>query len=191
MRNGTDVGFSIRGQLISPHYLATQIPKREDWKAGARDPRAQQIEALFKQARSLLINNKPGSKGSNEHAVRDHLLNPILKILGLPWSPAVQHFGKQLDYALYENQETFERAQQLITDGKEIEALRTSCAVAEAERWGKQFGEKPQKSDLSDPIFQIEFYFGQCPAQRRFTLGHSHQWPYVAAVLQRFRPIAS
>jgi hypothetical protein len=179
MPNGTDVGFSIRGQLISPHYLSTQIPKREDWKATTQDPRAQQIEALFKQARSILIHNKPGSKGSNEHAVRDHLVNPILKILGLPWSPAVQHFGKQLDYALYENQETFERAQQLITNGKEIDALRTSCAVAEAERWGKEFGEKPKKSDLSDPIFQIEFYLGNARRSggpRWGVLTNGHTW---------------
>lgn len=88
------------------------------------------------------------------------MLNPVLEVLELPWSPGVHHFGKQLDYALYQDRSHFERAQQLINDGRELDALRLSCAVAEAERWGKEFGQKPKRSDLSDPIFQIEFYLG-------------------------------
>jgi hypothetical protein len=92
------------------------------------------------------LQKKPQSKGSNEQDVRDLLLNPIFEILGLPWSPGVHHFGKQLDYALYQDRENFEKAQSLITDGNEIQALRTTCAVAEAERWGKEFGDKPKQS---------------------------------------------
>jgi hypothetical protein len=152
--------LEIRGQLISQHYLAHQLVHREDWKAIIEEPRAAEIEELFEKVKSQLSKNKPGSKGSNEDAVRDLLLNPIFKILGLPWSPSVSHFGKQLDYALYPSAESFEKAQALINDGKELEALKTSCGVVEAERWGKEFGDKPRKSDLSDPIFQIEFYLG-------------------------------
>jgi hypothetical protein len=141
--------LTIAGQLISQYYLSSLLPKRDDWKNAPDDIRALRIQTLYEQVRPILTKNKAATKGSNEQAVRDLLLNPIFEILGLPWSPAVHHFGKQLDYALYENRESFERAQSLITAGKEIEALRMSCAVAEAERWGKEFGDKPKKSDLS------------------------------------------
>jgi hypothetical protein len=170
---------NTRGQLISQHYLQTQLPKWDDWAAVQHDPRVLRIEELYDKVRPILIKNKPNSKGSNEQAVRDLLLNPVLEILGLPWSPAVQHFGKQLDYALYDSHQSFEEAQLLISNGKEIEALRTSCAVAEAERWGKEFGDKPKKSDLSDPIFQIEFYLGNARRSggpRWGVLTNGHTW---------------
>jgi len=149
---------TVRGQLISQHYLTTQLVNRADWTSLESDPRPAQIEALFEKVKPQLAKDKPESKGSNEDAVRDHLLNPIFKILGLPWSPSVQYFAKELDYALYHDEESFEKGQGLITEGKELDALRLSCAIVEAERWGKEFGPKPKKSDLSDPVFQIEFY---------------------------------
>jgi hypothetical protein len=149
---------TVRGQLISPHYLANQLVNRADWPSLESDPRPAQIEALFEKVKPQLAKNKPESKGSNEDAVRDHLLNPVFKILGLPWSPSVQYFAKELDYALYHDEESFEKGQRLVTEGKELDALRLSCGIVEAERWGKEFGPKPKKSDLSDPVFQIEFY---------------------------------
>jgi len=149
---------TARGQLISQHYLTTQLVNRADWPSLESDPRPAQIEALFEKVKPQLAKNKPESKGSNEDAVRDHLLNPVFKILGLPWSPSVQYFAKELDYALYHDEESFEKGQRLVTEGKELDALRLSCGIVEAERWGKEFGPKPKKSDLSDPVFQIEFY---------------------------------
>jgi len=148
----------IRGQLISQHYLTHQLLNRDDWKAVREDPRATQIETLFQKVKPQLSKNKPASKGSNEDAVRDQFLNRVFDILGLPWSPSVRHFDKELDYALFPDPETLTKAQSLITDGKELEALKKSCGIVEAERWGKEFAEKPKRSDLSDPIFQIEFY---------------------------------
>ena len=146
------------GQLISQHYLTHQLLERDDWKAVGEDPRAAEIEALFEKVKPQLSKNKPASKGSNEDAVRDQFLNPVFDILLLPWSPSVRHFDKELDYALFPDSETLAKAQSLINDGKELEALKKSCGIVEAERWGKEFAEKPKKSDLSDPIFQIEFY---------------------------------
>lgn len=122
-----DPTLEIRGQLVSQHYLAHQLVHREDWEVAFNDPRAAEIEALFEKVKSQLSKNKPSSKGSNEDPVRDLLLNPIFKILGLPWSPSVSHFGKQLDYALYPSAGSFDKAQALINDGKELEALKTSC----------------------------------------------------------------
>jgi hypothetical protein len=151
---------AVRGQLISQHYLAHQLVNREDWKALASDPRAAQMEHLFQEAKPTLATNKPGSKGSNEDAVRGHLLNPAFEILGLRWSPGMDYLGTKPDYALYRDRPTFEKGQSLINEGKEFDALKLSCGVVEAERWGKEFGEKPARSDLSDPIFQIEFYLG-------------------------------
>lgn len=148
----------IRGQLISQHYLAHQLLERDDWKSVAEDQRATEIESLFQKVKPQLSKNKPASKGSNEDAVRDQFLNHVFDILGLPWSPSVRHFDKELDYALFPDSETLAKAQSLITDGKELEALKKSCGIVEAERWGKEFTEKPKRSDLSDPIFQIEFY---------------------------------
>jgi len=148
----------IRGKLISQHYLAHQLINRDDWMTIAEDPRSVEIETLFERVKAQLSKNKPASKGSNEDAVRDQFLNRVFDILGLPWSPSIQHFGKELDYALFPNQEALARAQGLINEGKEVEALKASCGIVEAERWGKEFGEKPKRSDLSDPIFQIEFY---------------------------------
>ncbi len=149
---------TIRGQLLSEHYLSSQLVNRDDWKARKDDARADQIEKLFEKVKPPLSKNKPASKGSNEDAVRDQLLNRAFDILGLPWSPSVRHFDKELDYALFPDQETLAKAQSLITDGKELEALKKSCGIVEAERWGKEFAQKPKRSDLSDPIFQIEFY---------------------------------
>jgi hypothetical protein len=146
------------GQLISQHYLAHQLLERDDWKAVGEDPRATEIETLFERVKPQLSKNKPATKGSNEDAVRDQFLNPVFDILRLPWSPSVRHFDKELDYALFPDSEALAKAQSLINDGKELEALKKSCGIVEAERWGKEFTEKPKKSDLSDPIFQIEFY---------------------------------
>ncbi len=115
------------------------------------------IETLFRTVRAQLSKNKPASKGSNEDAVRDQSLNRVFDILGLPWSPSVRYFEKELDYALFQDQATLTKAQSLINDGKELEALKKSCGNVEAERWGKEFGGKSKKSDLSEPIFQIEF----------------------------------
>jgi len=179
MGSNAGLHLAIGGQLISPHYLRTQLPKRDDWNIVSDDSRASEVQNLYERVRAVLTTNKPQSKGSNEEAVRDLLLNPVFKILGLQWSPGVHHFGKQLDYALYEDRQSFEKAQTLITDGNEIEALRTSCAVAEAERWGKEFGDKPRKSDLSDPIFQIEFYLGNARRSggpRWGVLTNGHVW---------------
>ena len=61
----------------------------------------------------------------------------------------------------------------------EPEALRASCAIVEAERWGKEFGEKPKRSDLSDPIFQIEFYLQNARRSggpRWGVLTNGHTW---------------
>lgn len=179
MPNELSIGFAICGNLLSPHYLKNWVTKHDDWITSQNDPRATQIQALYEKCRPLLAKNKPQTKGSNEQAVRDHLLNPIFEILGLPWSPAVHHFGKQLDYALYDTQQSRDHAQSLITEGREVEAMRTSCAVVEAERWGKSFGDKPKKLDLSDPIFQIEFYLGNArrsDGPRWGVLTNGHTW---------------
>lgn len=169
----------IHGQLISTHYLNTRLPKRDDWRIVQQDPRVGKLQELFESAQPILQKDTPSSKGGNEHTVRDLLINPMLTILGLWWSPAVQHFGKQLDYALYENQETFHRAQALINSGRELEALKSSCGVAEAERWSKEFDVKPKRTDLSDPIFQIEFYLGNARRSggpRWGILTNGHTW---------------
>jgi hypothetical protein len=130
------------GQLISQHYLTHQLVERDDWKAVGEDPRAAQIETLFEKAKPQLSKNKPASKGSNEDAVRDQFLNPVFDILLLPWSPSVRHFDKELVYALFPDSETLAKAQSLINDGKELEALKKSCGIVEAERWGKEFTEE-------------------------------------------------
>jgi hypothetical protein len=169
----------VRGQLISVHFLDTQIASRDDWKQISDDHRVAEVQRVYENAKPHLQKNRRGTKGSNEEAVRDLLINPIFEILGLPWSPGVHHFGKQLDYALYQDQTHFEHAQQLINAGKELDALRLSCAVAEAERWDKEFGQKPQRSDLSDPIFQIEFYLGNArrsEGPRWGVLSNGHTW---------------
>ena len=170
---------AIRGQLLSEHYLTSQLVNRDDWKAADQEPRAAEIEKLFEKVKPQLSKNKLTSKGSNEDAVRDQFLNRVFDILGLPWSPSIQHFGKELDYALFPDQETLARAQSLINEGKELEALKTCCGIVEAERWGKVFGEKPKKSDLSDPIFQIEFYLQNAHRSggpRWGILSNGHTW---------------
>src|SRR3989442_2366228 len=123
----------IRGQLISQHYLAHQLLDRDDWKAVGEDPHATEIETLFEKVKTQLSKNKAVSKGSNEDAVRDQFLNRVFDILGLPWSPSVRYFDKELAYALYPDQATLATAQSLITDGKEFEALKKSCRIVEAE----------------------------------------------------------
>jgi len=148
----------VRGQLVSQHYLTHQLLERDDWKSVGEDQLAIEIETLFHKVKPQLSKNKPASKGSNEDAVRDQFLNRVFDILGLPWSPSIQHFGKELDYALFKNQEDLAKAQPLINEGRELDALKISCGIVEAERWGKEFPGKPKKFDLSDPIFQIEFY---------------------------------
>jgi type I restriction-modification system DNA methylase subunit len=176
--NDSIIGL-IRGKLISQHYLTHQLSSRDDWKTLGEDPRAAEIEAIFENVKRQLSKNKPASKGSNEDAVRDQFLNRAFDILGLPWSPSVRHFDKELDYALFPDQETLAKAQSLITDGKELEALRKSCGIVEAERWGKDFVEKPKKSDLSDPIFQIEFYLQNAHRSggpRWGVLSNGHTW---------------
>jgi len=174
----------VNGRLISAHYLTTQLPRRDDWATLLDDVRAAQIEKVYEKAKPRLSKNKPSSKGSNEEAVRDLLLNHVFKILGLPWSPAVHYFGKQLDYVLFQDEESFAPAQALINDGQELDALKTGCAIVEAERWGKEFGPKPKKSDLSDPIFQIEFYLGNARRSggpRWGVLTNGHAWRLYCA----------
>jgi len=169
----------IRGKLISQHYLTHQLSSRDDWKSLGDGPCAAQIEALFEKVSPQLSKNKPTSKGSNEDAVRDQFLNRVFDILGLPWSPSVRQLGKEIDYALFPDQETLAKAQSLITEGQELEALKRSCGIVEAERWGKEFGEKPKKSDLSDPIFQIEFYLQNAHRSggpRWGVLTNGHTW---------------
>jgi hypothetical protein len=169
----------IRGQLLSEHYLNNQLVIREDWCEQDNDLRLQALEKVFEEVRPQLQKNKPKSKGSNEDAVRDLFLNPTFQILGLPWSPSVHHFGKQLDYALYQDHESFAKAQKLVNDGKELDALTISCAIVEAERWGKVFGDAPKTSDLTDPIFQIEFYLGNARRSggpRWGILTNGHTW---------------
>ncbi|MFB3923863.1 MAG: hypothetical protein ACE145_19240 [Terriglobia bacterium] len=107
---------------------------RDDWRALGDDPRASQIESLFAKVKPKLEKDRPTSKGSNEQLVRDLLLNPLFAILGLPWSPAVFYFGKQLDYALLADEATSAKAQELINDGKELDARRLSYGIVEAER---------------------------------------------------------
>jgi len=126
---------ALRGQLIPQHYLTHQFVSRDDWVSLADDPRPSLIGKLFEKVNPQLAKNKPESKGSNQNAVRDHLLNPIFKTLGLHWSPSVQYFAKELDYGLYQDEESFEKGQRLITQGKELDALRISCGIVEAERW--------------------------------------------------------
>jgi hypothetical protein len=170
---------AIHGQLLSEHYLKTQLVNRDDWKTAAADERVAEIEKLFERVKLQLSKNGPASKGSNEDAVRDLFLNRVFDILGLPWSPSIQHFEKELDYALFENQDALAKAQTFISDGKELEALRTSCAIVEAERWGKEFDERPKRSDLSDPIFQIEFYLQNAHRSggpRWGVLTNGHTW---------------
>jgi hypothetical protein len=174
---GTVLGL-VRGQLISEHYLTHQLPNRDDWNVLDEDSRAAQVEKLFEKVKPQLSKNQPASKGSNEDAVRDIFLNRVFDILGLPWSPSVRYFDKELDYVIFPDPENLARAQSLITEGKEFEALKKSCGIVEAERWGKEFGEKPKKYDLSDPIFQIEFYLqnahrGGGPRWGILTNGHS------------------
>jgi hypothetical protein len=169
----------VRGQLISQHYLTHQLPERDDWKSVGEDQRAIEIETLFQKVKPQLSKNKPASKGSNEDAVRDQFLNRVFDILGLPWSPSIQHFGKELDYALFKDQEDLAKAQALINEGRELEALKTSCGIVEAERWGKEFPGKPKKFDLSDPIFQIEFYLQNAHRSggpRWGILSNGHTW---------------
>ncbi len=171
--------LAIHGQLLSEHYLSTQLVNRDDWKTAAEDERAVEIEKLFEKVKPQLSKHGTASKGSNEDAVRDLFLNRVFDALGLPWSPSVQHFDKELDYALFENQDALAKAQALISDGKELEALKASCAIVEAERWGKEFGEKPNRSDLSDPIFQIEFYLQNAHRSggpRWGVLTNGHTW---------------
>lgn len=173
------VSVILSGQLLSEHYLNTQLINRDDWKAAVADERAAEIEKLFERVKSQLSKNSAASKGSNEDAVRGLFLNRVFDALGLPWAPSVRHFDKELDYALFENEEAREKAQTLISQGKELEALKTSCAIVEAERWGKEFGEKPKKSDLSDPIFQIEFYLQNAHRSggpRWGVLTNGHTW---------------
>jgi hypothetical protein len=43
---------TVRGQLISPHYLAHQLVNRAEWKTLATDPRATQIEQLFERVKA-------------------------------------------------------------------------------------------------------------------------------------------
>jgi hypothetical protein len=175
---------SIRGELLSEHYLRTQLAARDDWKNLGDDPRAAPIEALFEKVKRQLEKNKPESKGSNESAVRDHLLNPVFEILGLRWSPGVLYFTKQLDYALFPDEAVFTKAQSLINDGKELDALRLSCGIVEAERWGKELGNKPERSDLTDPIFQVEFYLGNARRSggpRWGILTNGHTWRLYCA----------
>jgi len=169
----------IHGKLISQHYLTHQLSSRDDWKSLGEGPCAAQIEALFENVKPQLSKNKPTSKGSNEDAVRDQFLNRVFDILGLPWSPSVRQLGKELDYALFPDRETLAKAQSLITEGQELEALKKSCGIVEAERWGKEFAEKPKKSDLSDPIFQIEFYLQNAHRSggpRWGVLTNGHTW---------------
>src|SRR6516164_9661869 len=136
----------VSGQLISGHYLTHQLVDRADWKALPGDTRIAKIEQLFERVKPRLAKNQPSSKGSNESAVRDFLLNPTFDILGLPWSPGVSYLGTKPDYALYRDRETFEKGQSLINDGKELDALKLACGIVEAERWGKEFAERPAKS---------------------------------------------
>jgi hypothetical protein len=169
----------VGGQLISQHYLTQQLLQRDDWKSVGEDQRAIEVEALFEKVKPQLAKNKPASKGSNEDAVRDQFLNRVFDILGLPWSPSIHHFGKELDYALFKDQEALAKAQALINEGRELEALETSCGIVEAERWGKEFTEKPKKSDLNDPIFQIEFYLQNAHRSggpRWGVLTNGHTW---------------
>jgi hypothetical protein len=173
------IAGTVRGELIPQHYLIHYLETRHDWKTFANDPRGTQIEQLFDKVRPSLATDKPGSKGSNEDAVRGYLLNSALEILGLSWSPGVNYLGTKPDYALYQNRATFEKAQSLINEGKEFDALKISCAIVEAERWGKEFSEKPAKSDLSDPIFQTEFYLGNARrggGPRWGILTNGHTW---------------
>ena len=74
----------VGGQLISGHYLTHQLVDRADWKALPGDTRIAKIEQLFERVKPRLAKNQPSSKGSNESAVRDFLLNPTFDILGLP-----------------------------------------------------------------------------------------------------------
>jgi hypothetical protein len=176
--NDSIIGL-IRGKLISQHYLAHQLSGRDDWKTVGEDPRAAEIEAIFEKVTPQLSKNRPASKGSNEDAVRDQFLNRVFDILGLPWSPSVRQLGKEIDYALFPDQQTLAKAQSLITEGEELEALKKSCGIVEAERWGKEFAEKPKKSDLSDPIFQIEFYLQNAHRSggpRWGALTNGHTW---------------
>jgi hypothetical protein len=169
----------IRGQLISQHYLSHQLSDRDDWQEVGEDARASEIERLFEKVRPQLSKNKPNSKGSNEDAVRDHFLNPVFEILGLRWSPGVSYFLGQLDYVLYHDQPTFEKAQSLINDGREVDALKLGCGIVESERWGKEFEEKPRRAGLSDPITQIEFYLGNArrsSGPRWGVLTNGHTW---------------
>jgi len=177
---GAVIGM-IGGKLISQHYLGNRLLQRDDWKALGEDPRAGEIETLFGRVKPQFSKSKPASKGSNEDAVRDLLLNRVFDSLSLPWSPSVRHFDKELDYALFPDQPTPAKAQSLITDGKELEALKVSCGIVEAERWGKEFGEKPKKLDLSDPIFQIEFYLQNAHRSGRprwGVLSNGHTWRF-------------
>jgi hypothetical protein len=176
--NGSIIGL-IRGKLISQHYLTHQLPSRDDWKTVAEGPRATEIETLFEKVRPQLSKNKPASKGSNEDAVRGHLLNYVFDVLGLRWSPGVRYFLGQLDYVLFHDQPTYEKAQSLINEGRELDALKLSCAIVESERWGKEFEERPRRADLSDPITQIEFYLGNARRSggpRWGILTNGHTW---------------
>ena len=76
----------IRGQLLSQHYLSTQLVNRDDWNEVQTDERAARIEKLFEQVKPQLSKNTPASKGSNEDAVRDLFLNRVFDVLGIPWS---------------------------------------------------------------------------------------------------------
>ena len=137
----------VHGQLISQHYLTQQLLQRDDWKSVGEDQRAIEIEALFEKVKSQLAKNKPASKGSNEDAVRDQLLNRVFDILGLPWSPSIQHFGKELDYALFKNQETLPKPKPLLT---KVENLTPSRPVAPS--WKLNDGEKNLPRNPKSPI---------------------------------------
>jgi len=103
----------IGGKLISQHYLTHQLRRRDDWDPTSEVARAAEIEALFEKVKPQLSKNKPASKGSNEDAVRDLLLNRVFDILGLPWSPSVRHFDKEL---LITRRSAFENSAQSMKD---------------------------------------------------------------------------
>jgi hypothetical protein len=144
------------GGLFSEHFLENRLP---EWPEYADLECRELMEAIG----SIWQREREGLSGANEAQVEEHLVQPVLDLLGHAWTPQAGYTsatGRGVpDYALFLTEEARLKAAKLPKNS--LDRFGDAVAIAEAKEFERSFNTRRGGLQNEDPHSQILRYLNQ------------------------------
>ena len=144
------------GGLFSEHFLENRLPEWPEY-AGF------DCRELMEEIGSIWQREREGLSGANEAQVEEHLVQPVLGLLGHAWTPQAGYMsatGRGVpDYALFLTDEARMKAARLPKNS--LDRFGDAVAVAEAKEFERPFNTRRGGLQNEDPHAQILRYLNE------------------------------